>query len=120
MRIASSIGTALVVLALSCAPAAALGALAVGSCGAFGYAYDYEQVAEARTSALANCPGQCTLVADLSRTCAALAIDLKRPCGAHGWAVANRLGQAQNNALRQCYRHGGQECVIRTFVCDSR
>jgi hypothetical protein len=114
------LAAAILAVVLSCSSASAIGALAIGSCGAFGYGYDYPQTAEARASAIANCPGKCSVVADLRRTCAALAIDLKRPCGAHGWAVASRLGAAQNNALRQCYRYGGKDCVIRAFVCDSR
>jgi hypothetical protein len=33
---------------------------------------------------------------------------------------ASRLGQAQNTALRYCYRNGGKDCVIRAWVCDSK
>ena len=54
------------------------------------------------------------------RNCAALAVDAANPCGAHGSGTASRLGRAQNDALRQCYRDGGKDCVIRTFVCDGK
>ena len=41
-------------------------------------------------------------------------------CGAFGYAAAPRLGQAQNTALRYCYRNGGKDCVIRAWVCDAK
>jgi hypothetical protein len=41
-------------------------------------------------------------------------------CGAHGYAVATRLGHAQNQALRQCYQFGGKDCVIRAWACDAK
>jgi hypothetical protein len=42
------------------------------------------------------------------------------PCGPRGSGQASQLGDAQNSALRQCYRGGGKDCVIRTFVCDGK
>jgi len=41
-------------------------------------------------------------------------------CGAYGYAVAARLGSAQNTALRQCYQYGGKDCVIRAWACDAK
>jgi hypothetical protein len=58
------------------------------------------------------------VVANLNKSCAALAIDANNPCGAHGAGSAAHLGAAQNVALRLCYGDGGRDCVIRTFVCD--
>ena len=40
----------------------------------------------ARAAALKQCKGDCTAVT-MKRACAALAIDLKNPCGPHGYAV---------------------------------
>jgi hypothetical protein len=101
--------------------ARAAGALAVGSCGAFGEAYDFHSIAAARRSALTKCRGEtCRVVATVKRGCAASAVDFTNPCGAHGWGKAPRLGRAQNAALRSCYREGGKECVIRTFFCDAK
>jgi len=99
----------------------AAGALAVGACGAYGQAFGYRDIDQAQSSALQQCrdPG-CRIVATLRKSCAALAIDVQNPCGAHGSAQASRLGTAQNNALRQCYRGGGKDCVIRAFVCDGK
>ena len=99
----------------------AAGAFAVGACGAFGYSYDFLSMDDARARARSNCKGKrCLLVATMRKRCAALAIDATKPCGPYGWAVAARLGRAQNTALRQCYRHGGKTCVIRGWVCDAK
>jgi hypothetical protein len=101
--------------------ARAAGALAVGSCGAFGEAYDFASVDEARQSALAKCQGDaCRVVATSKRGCAAFAVDFGNPCGAHGWGKGSRLGRSQNAALEACYIGGGKECVIRTFYCDAK
>src|ERR1700674_5722823 len=98
----------------------AAGALAVGSCGAFGYGNDFAHLADATGAALAKCSGGCRVVLTALRRCAAFAVDAKNVCGPHGWASAARLGRAQNLALRQCYQHGGRECVIRAFLCDAK
>lgn len=101
--------------------ARAAGALAVGSCGAFGEAFDFASVDEARQSALAKCQGDaCRVVAISKRGCAAFAVDFGNPCGAHGWGKGSRLGRSQNAALEACYKGGGKECVIRTFYCDAK
>jgi hypothetical protein len=108
-------------MAAAVAAADAAGALAVGNCGAYGFAYDYKQGHSARTAALGKCTGgDCKVVADMRRNCAALAVDGRNACGAFGYAAAARLGPAQNTALRQCYQHGGKDCVIRAFVCDAK
>jgi Domain of unknown function (DUF4189) len=95
------------------------GALAIGACGAYGFAYDYAQEATAAQAALAKCSGGCKVV-PVRRACGAIAIDGRNACGAHGYAVATRLGEAQNTALRQCYQHGGKDCVIRAWACDAK
>lgn len=101
--------------------ARAAGALAVGTCGAFGEAFDFASIEEARQSALAKCQGEaCRVVATSKRGCAAYAVDFDNPCGAHGWGKGARLGRSQNAALEACYKGGGKECVIRTFYCDAK
>jgi len=110
---------ALMAVAVSTAKAA--GALAVGRCGAFGQAFDYPDAAQARRHALAQCQGpDCRIVTDLARSCAALAVDVADPCNANGWGRSARLGRAQNGALQACYKDGGTDCVIRTFICDAK
>ena len=109
----------LMVVAVNTARAA--GALAVGSCGAFGEAFDFASLDEASQTALAKCQGErCRIVATSRRGCAAFAVDFHDPCGAHGWGKASRLGRSQNAALEACYKGGGKDCVIRTFYCDAK
>ncbi|QPF82654.1 DUF4189 domain-containing protein [Bradyrhizobium genosp. L] len=97
----------------------AAGAFAVGKCGAYGQAYDYPAEASARAAALKQCKGDCTAVT-MKRACAAFAIDMKNPCGAHGYAVAPRISSSLNAATRKCYEYGGKECVIRAWACDAK
>ncbi len=101
--------------------ARAAGALAIGACGAYGEAHDFRSAKEARASAQSKCKGKaCRVVATIKRGCAAFAVDFVNPCGGHGWGKAQALGNAQNVALRSCYKDGGKECVIRTFFCDGK
>ena len=100
--------------------AQAAGALAIGTCGAYGFAYDYPKEAAANRAALGKCAGGGCKVVPVKRACGAIAIDGKNVCGPHGYAVAVRLGQAQNTALRQCYEYGGKDCVIRAWACDAK
>jgi Domain of unknown function (DUF4189) len=97
----------------------AAGAFAVGKCGAYGQAYDHPAEDTARIAALKQCKGQCTTVT-MKRACAALAIDLKNPCGPHGYAVKPKISSSLNAATKKCYEFGGKECVIRAWACDAR
>jgi hypothetical protein len=108
-------------IACGLAPARAAGALAVGSCGAYGEAHDFPNAAAARAAALRQCRGEgCKVVANLRGNCAAFAVDASNPCGASAFASGPHLGKSQNAALRSCYGKGGKDCVIRVFVCDGR
>ena len=99
----------------------AAGALAIGACGTYGFAYDYARADAAHGEAMRKCSGAgCRVVADMKRNCAAFAVDMRNVCGSYGFAAASRLGPAQNTALRQCYSSGGRDCVIRAFVCDGK
>ena len=62
--------------------ARAAGALAIGSCGAFGESYDYGSLDEVRQSALSKCQGDtCRVVTTAKRGCGAFAVDFTNPCG---------------------------------------
>ncbi len=101
--------------------ARAAGALAVGACGAYGYGFDYRNVADARVAAMKKCSGaNCKVVADIRRGCAAMAVDAKQPCGSFGWAINSHLGKAENISLRRCYEFGGHDCVVRAWACDEK
>jgi len=113
--------TAAAVLMGSVAAAEAAGALAVGACGAYGYAYDYKSLADARAAAAQKCSGSgCKVVGAIKRGCAALAVDAKNPCGSFGWAINSHLGKAENTSLNRCYQYGGHDCVVRAWACDEK
>jgi hypothetical protein len=100
-------------------PSLAAGAIAFGKCGVYGQAYDYAAEDQAIDAARRQCKGACTTVT-MKRACAALAIDLKNPCGAHGYAVRPKISSSLNEATRKCYEFGGKECVIRVWACDAK
>jgi hypothetical protein len=108
------------VLFANVATANAAGAIAIGTCAAYGYAYDQADAASAEAAALANCSGTCKQVVTTKKGCVAFAIDGRKPCGANGFANAPKLGLAQNTALKFCYKHGGKDCVIRAWICDAK
>ena len=105
---------------LSTGLANAAGALAVGSCAAYGYAYDYPTADAAQAAAIEKCGSTCKKVVTTDKGCVALAVDGHQPCGPNGFANASRLGAAQNTALKYCYKFGGKDCVIRAWICDGR
>jgi hypothetical protein len=88
-------------------PLHAAGAFAIGKCGAYGQAFDYPVEAAAIAAARKQCAGDCTTVT-MKRSCAALSIDMKNPCGPHGYpfGLAFRVrstkppGNATNSAAR--------------------
>ena len=67
-----------------------------------------------------SAPATCKQVVATKKGCVAFAIDGRKPCGPNGFANAPRLGAAQNTALKQCYKHGGKDCVIRAWICDAK
>jgi len=112
-------GFALLIVAIGSAEAA--GALAVGSCGAYGYGFDYHREMDARAAALNKCAGgKCKVVGVVHRGCAAMAVDAKNPCGSYGWAINSHLGQAENISMRRCFEYGGRDCVVRAWACDEK
>ena len=119
-RICMSVISAMALLATGVAPSRAAGALAIGACAAYGYAYDYPTAEEAQAAAIQKCTGECKQVVTTKKGCVAYAIDGRKPCGPHGFANAPKLGEAQNTALKFCYKHGGKDCVIRAWICDGK
>jgi len=120
-RISRVVFAAAWVLVAAVGVAQAAGALAVGACGAYGYGYDYRKVTDARTAAMKQCVGKaCKIVGEIRNGCAALAIDLRHPCGPFGWAINAHLGKAENASLRRCYEFGGHDCVVRAWACDEK
>ena len=120
LRAATGAIAVLGVLSASAGPAKAAGALAVGACAAYGYAYDYPSSVAAQAAAVEKCGSSCKKVVTTDKGCVALAVDGHKPCGPNGYANAPRLGVAQNTALKHCYKHGGKDCVIRAWICDAK
>jgi Domain of unknown function (DUF4189) len=98
----------------------AAGAFAIGKCGAYGQAFDYVGEARALAAARKQCKGECNTTVTMKRACAAFAVDMTNPCGAHGYAVKPRISNSLNEATRKCYEFGGKECVIRAWACDAK
>ncbi|HUI94212.1 MAG TPA: DUF4189 domain-containing protein [Xanthobacteraceae bacterium] len=121
LRALAGMAAGLAVLSVSIPAGQAAGAMAVGACAAYGYAFDYRDADAARAAAQGKCTGGgCKVVTMLRRSCAAFAIDGHRPCGPHAYAAARSLGDAENAALQSCYKSGGRDCVIRAFACDKK
>jgi hypothetical protein len=100
-------------------PSRAAGAFAIGKCGAYGQAFDYAGETAALAAARKQCKGPCTTVT-MKRACAAFAVDMTNPCGAHGYAVKPHISTSLNAATKKCYDFGGKECVIRAWACDAK
>ncbi len=112
-------GFGLLIIAIGTAQAA--GALAVGTCGAYGYGFDYRHEGDARLAAMKKCTGkECRIVGTVHKACAAMAVDAKNPCGSFGWAINSHLGQAENISMRRCFEYGGRDCVVRAWACDEK
>jgi len=82
------------------AMAQAAGALAIGACGAYGFAFDFAADPMARNAALRKCEGDCKVVAALSRNCAAFAVDMPGLArgGSRGPQAATRQRAANGRA----------------------
>ena len=121
LRMAARAVAAAFFLIAALGAAHAAGALAVGTCGAYGYGYDFHKVTDARAAAMRKCTGNgCKVVGTIRRGCAAMAVDVKHPCGSFGWAIDSHLGRAENLSLRRCYEFGGKDCVVRAFACNEK
>ncbi len=97
----------------------AAGALAVGSCGAYGSAYGYDRLGAARETALARCGNaSCRTAATIRKQCAAFAVERHNLCGARGWAYAAERAQAEALAMQYCREHAAHGCRVRAWVCD--
>lgn len=110
---------AFLAMSVLASPLSAAGAFAVGKCGAYGQAFDYKGEDVARAAALKQCKGTCEAVT-MKKACAALSVDMKNPCGPHGYAVAPKISSSLNAATKKCYEFGGKECVIRAWACDAK
>jgi uncharacterized protein DUF4189 len=86
----------------------AAGAFAIGKCGAYGQAYDYAGETGALAAARKQCKGECTTTLTIKRACAAFAVDMTNPCGAHGYAVKSHISDSLNAATKKCYEYAAR------------
>ena len=101
--------------------ARAAGALAVGTCGAYGTAYGFDHMLGARRAALDHCTGTgCSVAVTIRNQCAAFAIERHRSCGARGWSHAATRAEAEEIAMQYCESYGRHRCKVRAWVCDDR
>lgn len=97
------------------------GALAIDSNQGdqYGFSYDYSSIGEAQNRALSECGRGCRVVKTFSSGCAAYAADQSYGSTVYGWGTASSSSQAKNTALQYCRSHGGTQCVVRAWGCNS-
>lgn len=126
-------------VAVLVSPAAADGALAVGSTSnvsrdgiAFGTAVRYKSTPSARDEALSKCQSykpapkaaaQCRLVGTFKGECWAIAMDPKPGTPGAGWAIAKDKETSEQRALDACKATAGadrrDECKVDSSDCDN-
>jgi hypothetical protein len=134
----NALGALLLLMAGVWSPAAANGALAVGTTSnvvkdgvAFGTAINYQTEAEARTAALTYCKNfksapkaaaQCRLVGAFKGECYAIAMDPKAGTPGAGWAIAATKTIDEQRAMENCKATAGsgriEFCKIEEAKCD--
>ena len=134
----NTLGALLLLMTGVLSPAAANGALAVGTTSnvvkdgvAFGTAINYQTEAEARTAALENCKkfkgaplaaAQCRLVGAFKGECYGIAMDPKAGTPGAGWAIAATKTMAEQRAIDNCKETAGSDrrefCEVAEAKCD--
>lgn len=116
--------TVLVAVALlgATVSARAAGALAIdrNQGPAYGFSYDYAQMADAERRALNECGRNCRVVLRFQTGCGAYAADQRRGSTIYGWGTSPSRDGAQRRALDECGRAGGRQCIVRVWGCNSR
>ena len=108
-------------LTISSTQAMAVGALAIDSNqgSAYGFSYDYDNTYDARNRALSECGSGCTIVVDFDSGCAAYAADQAAGSTVYGWGKDSSESSAKSRALYECRNHGGTNCIVRVWGCNS-
>ena len=130
LRTSLSVVSAAALLLGGATPMQAAGALAIGACAAYGYAYDYPTAEAAQAAAIEKCSGDCKQVVTTKKGCVAYAIDGRKPCGPNGFANAPRRGtehcaEVLLRARRQGLRYPGLDLrlqglsVFHDHCCDA-
>ena len=98
--------------------ALAAGALAIdeNQGDQWGFAYDHPSISAASDYALEECGAGCEVVKTFSTGYAA---DQASGSTAYGWATADDGATAQSEALSNCRSFGGNDCIVRSWGCNS-
>jgi Domain of unknown function (DUF4189) len=134
----NALGALLSLMTGAFSPAAAFGALAVGSTSnvvkdgvAFGTAVNYATETEARNFAIDYCKkfkgapkaaAQCRLVGSFNAECYAISMDPKAGTPGAGWAIAATKTIAEQRAMENCKATAGKDrrefCEVAEAKCD--
>ncbi len=95
------------------------GALAIDSNQgpSWGWAINYATVQQARQRALSECGEGCYVVMVFNDECGAFAADQTPNSTIYGWGKDDNGVAAQNRALNECRRRGGESCQVRAWGC---
>jgi Domain of unknown function (DUF4189) len=135
---ANALSALLLVVTAIFSPAAAFGALAVGSTSnvskdgiAMGTAINHKTESEARRSALEYCKtyerakkaaAQCRVIGSFKDECYAISFDPKPQTPGAGWAIAATKTTAEQRAIENCKATAGSDrrefCKIDEAKCD--
>ena len=115
----SSVLCVAVLLAGAIAPVAAWadGAIARGEDGRVGMSWNARGERDAAERAMEKCGRRCRIVGTFRNSCAAVATGDR---GGYGWARAERLRRAEDDAIEYCRREGNRGCRIAISGCDDR
>lgn len=95
------------------------GAVATGSDGSYGYAYNLDSQEDAEATALAYCAqngNNCSSKVWFANACGAVA----KGGGYVGWAWNIDAQAAHDNAIQACYSAGGTNCEFVAGACTDR
>ena len=107
----------MVVATLAPSSAGADGAVAASREGRVGLSYNYRSQGAADERALEECGRGCRIISTFRRTCAAVATGER---SGYGWATHENLRRAEESAVENCHREGGQRCRVASRGCDGR
>jgi len=122
-KVGAGLRAALAAVALTASAPVALpaGAIAIGECDRHGYTVNFYGLDAARNTALKYCASNgdhsCEVVVTVRHACGAFAVD--GHCKARGWAYAGSRYEAEKLALHHCHKHGGHDCAVRRWICDT-
>jgi serine/threonine-protein kinase len=86
------------------------------SSGALGWAYDNGSRGGAEEQALQQCGPGCEIAIWFKNACGAIATT---PDHAYGTGWASERGEAEEIAIGECHKHGGN-CSVAKWVCTTR